>query len=201
MKAKRKLSVTVLTVVAIAVLVGAITPTALATQTNPINDSTTSTSTPSPTPTEEPTDERTETLGDLVVHNYRVENGTMIISMTWVGETPESVTLQEMIPMDGSGTAQISLKTVRLLPGTRTEVPVDVSTTEEVDAVMVSTPPSIERGEALLLRAGGEGSSVGYRDWWLALSTGVAGTILTFGGVKKWRDWRAEESLWDPIDD
>jgi hypothetical protein len=164
------------------------------------NNSTTES--PTPTTTESAGVEKAEQLGDLVVHDYHVDNQTMIIEMTWNGKVPTSATMTEMLPMDNAGTAKISFKTVRLLPDTRTTVEVDVSTSPEVDAVMLSTPESVEQGEALLLREQGSGSDVEYRKWWVALLTGSFGTIFTFAGVKKWRDWRASESIWRvPIDD
>lgn len=106
------------------------------------------TTTPAPT-------EKTEQLGDLVVHSYEYGDGTMTITATWEGPTPTTLTLTEMIELDSGGATEISFKKVRLLPRETTEIEVALEKRSSgTAAVMLSTPESIEESNALVLQAG-----------------------------------------------
>jgi hypothetical protein len=104
---------------------------------------------------DQPDTEVTDQLGDLVVHSYEYSDGQMVIDATWRGETPETVTLTEMIELDSAGSTEISFKTARLLPGERTEL--TIAAEERAGgtaAVLVTTPQSTANNEALVLQAG-----------------------------------------------
>lgn len=96
----------------------------------------------------------TNQLGDLAIHDYDYDDGEMTISATWRGSTPTTVTLTEMIELDSAGSTEISFKTVRLLPGDKTEITVAAEQRRGTAAVMLTTPESIDNNNALVLQAG-----------------------------------------------
>lgn len=97
----------------------------------------------------------TEQLGKLVVHDYSYDGETMTIEATWRGTGPTTLTLTEMIEQDSAGATQISFKRVRLLPGERTEIEIALEERQSgTAAALLSTPESVERGNALVLQSG-----------------------------------------------
>jgi len=105
-------------------------------------------STPAPTKV-------TEQLGQLVVHDYSYDGETMTISATWRGDGPTTATLTEMIEQDSAGATEISFKQVRLLPGEQTEITIALEERSSgTAAALLSTPESVERGNALVLQSG-----------------------------------------------
>ncbi|MCW8172799.1 hypothetical protein D8S78_13300 [Natrialba swarupiae] len=97
-----------------------------------------------------------------MIHSYEYdgESETMQIEATWVGSSPTTVTLTEMIELDSEGSTDISFQEQRLSP--------DESVTIEMGAeqrsggtaaILVSTPQSVDNGNALVLQAGDAGGS------------------------------------------
>jgi hypothetical protein len=93
-------------------------------------------------------------LGDLVVHSYSYEDGEMTLEVSWRGTTPETVTITEMVALDSGGSQRISFKKIRLLPDERTEITVSARMKDGTAAVLLTTPQSVERSEALLVQHG-----------------------------------------------
>lgn len=103
----------------------------------------------------DPDTEVTDQLGDLVIHSYSYDGEVMTIKATWRGDTPETVTLTEMIELDSAGTTDISFQQQRLLPDDRTEITIAAEERSTgTAAILLNTPQSIEQGEALVLQAG-----------------------------------------------
>jgi len=101
-----------------------------------------------------------EQLGNLKIHSYTYDGQQMNITATWAGETGTRVTLTEMVALDSAGSAQISFKRVRLLPDRKTQITVSVEERPSgVAAVLVTTPESVERGDALVLQSGSPSTS------------------------------------------
>ncbi|TYT61800.1 hypothetical protein [Natrialba swarupiae] len=130
----------------------------------------------------EPTDVADQ-LGDLVIHSYEYdgESETMQIEATWVGSSPTTVTLTEMIELDSEGSTDISFQEQRLSP--------DESVTIEMGAeqrsggtaaILVSTPQSVDNGNALVLQAGDAGGSTPIPFQWGVILVGLA--CATTGG-------------------
>ncbi|MCU4716810.1 hypothetical protein [Halapricum hydrolyticum] len=110
--------------------------------------------TPTPTPTPEGTDV-VEQLGDLVVHSYEYDGDVMTVKATWRGDTPTTLTLVEMLEMDSGGATEISYKQVRLLPDETTTIEIALEERSSgTAAALLSTPESVERGDALVLQSG-----------------------------------------------
>lgn len=103
----------------------------------------------------EPDQEIADQLGDLIVHDYSYSDGEMKIEATWTGDTPETITLTEMIELDSAGSTAISFQQQRLLPDERTELSIAVEERSSgTAAVLVTTPQGTEMNEALVLQAG-----------------------------------------------
>lgn len=131
-------------------------------------------------------------LGALNVHSYNYDGERMNITVTWTGETGTRVTLTEMLSLDSAGSAEISFKRVRLLPGRETQLTVAVEERPSgAAAVLVTTPESIERGDALVLQSGSPSTNepVPFN---LALGLAVlsagGGAGAVFGYVRRKRD-------------
>jgi archaellum component FlaF (FlaF/FlaG flagellin family) len=90
-----------------------------------------------------------EQLGDLVIHSVEWDssNKTVELVVTWRGSLSTSVSTMELLDPESSSN-QIGIDQSRVLPGERTRIRVQLSST---DGVVISTPESIERQEALLL--------------------------------------------------
>jgi len=135
------------------------------------------------TPQEEltPEEEIEDQLGNLVVHSYDYDGDTerMTIEMSWQGDVPTTVTLTEMIELDSGGTTQISFQRQRLRPDERTEVTIGArQRTGGTAAVLLTTPESVENGEALVLQDGDpdEYPSIRFANVILGLSVTAVGT-------------------------
>lgn len=103
----------------------------------------------------EPDEQIADQLGDLTIHEYHFEDGVMTIEATWNGPTPETVTLTEMIELDSEGSTEISFQNQRLMPDERTELTIAAEERSGgTAAILVTTPSSTERGEALVLQSG-----------------------------------------------
>ncbi|QGN05839.1 hypothetical protein Hrd1104_00060 [Halorhabdus sp. CBA1104] len=107
--------------------------------------------------TEQNTD-LTNQLGDLAVHDYSYDNGEMTVTATWRGSTPTTVTMTEMIELDSAGSTKISFKTIRLVPGSKTEIDIAAEQNRGTAAVQLTTPESLENNDALVLQAGDPGT-------------------------------------------
>jgi hypothetical protein len=128
---------------------------------------------------DQPDTEVTDQLGDLVIHSYEYDDGEMLIDATWRGETPETVTLTEMIELDSEGSTKISFKTARLLPDERTEI--TIAAEERAGgtaAVLVTTPQSTENNEAVVLQAGEPTEST-----LIPQENAILGAMLAAGGA------------------
>lgn len=99
----------------------------------------------------------TEQLGDLVVHSYEYdsENEEMVIEATWTARGTTRVTLTEMLELDSAGATQISFERLRLTEDERTEITIGVEQRSGgTAAVLLTTPQSVQNGNALVLQAG-----------------------------------------------
>ena len=134
-----------------------------------------------------PDQQITDQLGDLVIHSYNYESGTFTITATWTGTTPETLTINEMIELDSGGSADISFQQQRLLPGERTEITMAAEERSGgTAAVMLTTPSSIDNGEALVLQDGSptEWPAIELPSAILASGLSAAGAaVLVFVGV------------------
>lgn len=109
---------------------------------------------------EESNTEVEEQLGNLVIHSveWSDANKSVTFEATWRGALSTEISTIELIDPD-SKSEQIGIDQTRVLPDQRTEITVQLS---RLDGVVVSTPESIEEGDALLLQpdAGGSGNQV-----------------------------------------
>lgn len=164
----------------------------------PVEASSTNNSTSDSSP-DEP-GEVADQLGDLVIEGYSYDSDsqTMRITARWEGVTPTEMTAVEMRQMDSGGSQKISFKQIRLIPGETTTLTMTVEQSRDGTAsVLISTPESVEQGDALLIQSGSPWWSIGYQSWGVALISGIVATLLTIVLAKKWRDWRAKESVWE----
>ena len=157
------------------------------------------------TPEEEliPEEEIEDQLGDLVIHSYDYDGDTerMTIEMSWQGRAPTTVTLTEMIELDSGGSTQISFQRQRLRPDERTEVAIGArQRTGGTAAIMVTTPESIDAGNALILQDGDpdEYPAINFQNVILAIgltSVGSAGLAFVFVLRKKHTEERGVDRL------
>lgn len=136
-------------VLALAAVCTLAVPTAAVTQDQQDNE----TATPERTVDEQVTDQ----LGDLVIHSYEYdkEREVMTIEASWQGRAPTRATFVEMIELDSAGSTELTFQRIRLTPEERTEITVSATQrTGGTAAVMVTTPESIDRGDALVLQDG-----------------------------------------------
>lgn len=103
---------------------------------------------------ESPTSEIYDELGELTVQSVEYSDGQFQIQMRWTGETPEQVSLTELLELDGSGSAGISIQQQRLFPGSSTEVTISADSSGGTAAVILSTESSLSRGEAMVIQSG-----------------------------------------------
>ena len=112
--------------------------------------------------TPSPTEENNETegneienqLGDLVVRSsdYSGEEFTLVVE--WTENTPERLTLTEMVTLEGSGSQGINIQSSRLLPGEQTEITIGAQKAGGTAALLLTTRQSLERGEGLIIQSG-----------------------------------------------
>lgn len=100
------------------------------------------------------TSEIYDELGELTVQSVDYSDGQFQIQMRWNGETPEQVSLTELLELDGSGSAGISIQQQRLFPGSSTEVTISADSSGGTAAVILSTESSLSRGEAMVIQSG-----------------------------------------------
>ena len=158
-----------------------------------------------PTPAEElaPEEEIADQLGDLVIHSYDYDDSTetMTIEASWQGRAPTRATFVEMIELDSGGSTEISFQRVRLRPDERTEISVSATTrTGGTAAIMVTTPESIDAGNALILQDGDpdEFPAINFQNVILAIgltSVGSAGLAFVFVLRKKHNEERGVDRL------
>jgi hypothetical protein len=142
-------------------------------------------------------------LGDLVIHTYDYDGSTetMTIEASWTGRAPTRATFVEMIELDSGGSTKLSFQRIRLTPDQRTEITVSVEKrTGGTAAVLVTTPESIDRGDALVLQDGDptDYPAIRFQNVLLAIfitSIGSAGMAFVFVLKKK----HTEESGVDRI--
>jgi archaellum component FlaF (FlaF/FlaG flagellin family) len=103
---------------------------------------------------ESSTSEIYDELGELTVQSVDYSDGQFQIQMRWNGETPEQVSLTELLELDGSGSAGISIQQQRLFPGSSTEVTISADSSGGTAAVILSTESSLSRGEAMVIQSG-----------------------------------------------
>lgn len=100
------------------------------------------------------TNELYDQLGDLKIETVNYDGSSFEIQAKWTGDTPESVSLTELIELDSSGSTGISIKQLRLLPGETTTVTISAEETSGTAALLVTTETSIDRGNALVIQEG-----------------------------------------------
>jgi hypothetical protein len=103
---------------------------------------------------EEPENSIENELHDLLVRSVEYADGEFSLVVEWTGQTPETLTLTEMVQLDGSGTQGISMQTHRLYPGQQAEITIGAEQSGGTAAVILSTRQSIERGDALVIQEG-----------------------------------------------
>jgi hypothetical protein len=127
-----------------------------------------------------------EQLGELVIHSveWSESNSSVEIEATWRGDTSTQISSIELIKPD-SQSEQIGIDQTRVLPGDRTTITVQLS---RLDGVIVSTPESIERGDALLLQpdSGGGGTQVRLL-YGVLLGVGLGGAGAGYAAVRRQR--------------
>lgn len=137
------------------------------------------------TDTEETT-EIEEQLGELVIHSveWSESNSSVEIEATWRGDTSTQISSIELIKPD-SQSEQIGIDQTRVLPDDRTTITVQLS---RLDGVIVSTPDSIDRGDALLLQpdSGGDGTQVRLL-YGVLLGVGLGGAGAGYAAVRRQR--------------
>jgi len=140
-----------------------------------------------------------EQLGDLQVHDYHYDGDseTMTIDATWRGEVPETLTLTEMIELDDGGATEITFKTVRLLPDSKTEIEVAAKQRSGgTAAVMLTTPQSVDANNAIVLQAGDSGTAAPVpfnAAAGLILLAATGGGLGTFALTKKRREYDEDD--------
>jgi hypothetical protein len=129
-------------------------------------------------------------LGKLQIHEVRwfPESNRMSMTVSWQGSTPTTVSSIQMIDPDSSS-EKLGIDQTRIRPETKTNLTVSLT---EMDPVVVSTPESIERGEATVLShnpQSGESVRVLFGVL-LGIAVGGAGTV---GAV--WRRYKSTNSV------
>jgi hypothetical protein len=125
---------------------------------------------------EQPTQVR-ETLGDLTVHtvDWDRQNSSVRLTVSWEGRTPTTVSSIEMLDPESSSQS-IGVDQTRILPNEETVIRVDLS--DDMDGVVVSTPQSIERGNAIVFTPDPKDSRSVPLMWGV-----VGGVVLGSGGA------------------
>jgi len=100
------------------------------------------------------TEEIYDELGQLTVETVEYSGGQFEITMRWNGDTPEQVSLTELIELDSSGSTGISIQQQRLLPRATTTVTISAEQSSGTAAVILSTESSIQNGNALVIQEG-----------------------------------------------
>jgi hypothetical protein len=135
-----------------------------------------------------PEEEIAEQLGDLVIHEYNFERGTdsepgeWTFEVSWTGTVPELVTFTEMIELDEAGSTQISFQRQRLAPDERTEITVPAEIRSGgTAAMMITTPESVNAGNALVVQDGDPESRPAIRFQNVVLAIGLSSTLTAIG--------------------
>jgi hypothetical protein len=135
-----------------------------------------------------PEEEIAEQLGDLVIHSYNFqrgdgeEPGEWTFEVSWTGRAPEQVTFTEMIELDEAGSTQISFQRQRLRPDERTEITVPAEIRSGgTAAMMITTPESVDAGNALVVQDGDPESRPAIRFQNVVLAMGLSSGLTAAG--------------------
>jgi len=138
-----------------------------------------------------------------VIHSYEYdkEQEVMTIEASWQGRAPTRVTFVEMIELDSGGSQSLTFERIRLSPEDRTKIRVQAGQRAGgTAAVMVTTPESIDSGDALVLQDGDpdEYPAIRFSNVMLAIgltSVGSVGLAFVFVLKRKHEEDRGRERI------